>query len=49
MGVQDRKERELELERYRALQHETTDPMAARLLDEIVNEMEAELKADKQP
>jgi hypothetical protein len=46
MSTRERADRELALQRYRSLRHETTDPLAARLLDEIVSEMEADLKAD---
>ena len=45
-GTRERADHELELQRYRMLQHETTDPLAMRLLDEIVSELEADLKAD---
>jgi hypothetical protein len=38
---------ELELQRLRALQEETTDAMAVLLLTDIVSEMEAEIKAEK--
>jgi len=32
------------VERYRVMQQETTDPLAARLLDDIVLDLEAELE-----
>jgi hypothetical protein len=38
------KERRNQVERYRILARETTDPMAARLLDDIVLDLEAELE-----
>lgn len=40
-----RSDRELELHRLRLMQQETTDPLAARLLADIVAELELELKA----
>jgi len=40
----DRSERELEVQRLRMLKEEITDPLATRLLEEIVSEMEADLK-----
>jgi hypothetical protein len=43
----DPADREQELRRLRAMQEETTDPMAARLLTDIVDEMEAELSAEQ--
>lgn len=39
-----RKERCDQLARYRALQEETTDPLAAGLLRDIVSELEADLE-----
>lgn len=42
-SVRDRANCESELERYRELQKKTTDPLAARLLAEIVYEMGADL------
>jgi len=38
------KERKDQVERYRALEQETTDPLAAGLLRDIVSELEAGLK-----
>ena len=38
------KERRNQVARYRAMEQETTDPLAARLLRDIVLELEAELK-----
>jgi hypothetical protein len=40
----DWKERRDRVERYRILEQETTDPIAARLLHDIVLDLEAELK-----
>jgi hypothetical protein len=37
------KERRNQVERYRAMEQETTDPLAARLLHDIVLDLEAEL------
>ena len=45
---EDWKERRNKLERYRILARETTDPMAARLLDDIVLDLEAELEGSPQ-
>ena len=39
----DWKERRDRVERYRILEQETTDPIAARLLHDIVLDLEAEL------
>ena len=36
------------MERYRILEQETTDPIAARLLHDIVLDLEAELKGSLQ-
>lgn len=44
MTDSERKER-VDLERYRVLEGETTDPLAACLLHDIVEELEAELEA----
>jgi hypothetical protein len=41
----DWKERRAQVERYRLMERETTDPLAARLLHDIVLDLEAELKA----
>jgi hypothetical protein len=38
------KERRNQVERYRAMEQETTDPLAARLLHDIVLDLEAELE-----
>jgi hypothetical protein len=38
------KEHRNRVERYRMMQQETTDPLAARLLDDIVLDLEAELE-----
>ena len=43
-NARDRSEQEVELQRFRVLKEETTDPVAFRFLDEIVSELEAELK-----
>jgi hypothetical protein len=42
------KERRNQVERYRILAHETTDPIAARLLHDIVLDLEAELERSLQ-
>src|SRR5258708_34055210 len=42
------KERRDQVERYRILEQETTDPIAARLLPDIVLYLEAELKRSPQ-
>lgn len=42
------KERRNQVERYRILARETTDPMAARLLHDIVLDLEAELEGSLQ-
>lgn len=42
------KERRNQVERYRTLAQETTDPMAARLLQDIVLDLEAELEGSPQ-
>jgi hypothetical protein len=44
MTDRERKVQRDQLERYRALAEETTDPLAAGLLHDIVLELEAELK-----
>ena len=44
MTDRERKMRRDLLERYRVLEEETTDPLAAGLLHDIVLELEAELK-----
>lgn len=45
----DWKERRNWIERYRILEQETTDPLAARLLHDIVLDLETELKRWPQP
>jgi hypothetical protein len=40
----DWKERRAQVERYRLMERETTDPLAARLLHDIVLDLEAELR-----
>ena len=42
------KERRNQVERYRAMEQETTDPLAARLLHDIVLDLEAELEGLQQ-
>jgi hypothetical protein len=42
------KERRNQVERYRVLAQETTDPIAARLLHDIVLDLEAELERSPQ-
>jgi hypothetical protein len=44
----DWKERRDQVERYRILAQETTDPIASRLLHDIVLDLEAELKGSRQ-
>ena len=44
MTDRERKMRRDLLERYRVLEEETTDPLAAGLLQDIILELEAELK-----
>jgi hypothetical protein len=43
----DPAESALEIERLRAMHHETTDPMAARLLGDVLSELEAAFPAEK--
>ena len=42
------KERRNQVARYRAMEQETTDPLAARLLHDIVLDLEAELEGLRQ-
>ena len=42
------KERRIQVARYRVMEHETTDPLAARLLHDIVLDLEAELEGSPQ-
>jgi hypothetical protein len=42
--TEDWKERRDQIARYRVLEQETTDPLAARLLHDIVLELEADFK-----
>jgi len=42
------KERRNQVERYRILERETTDPMAARLLHDIVLDLEGQLQGSPQ-
>jgi hypothetical protein len=42
-GTENWKERRDQIARYRVLEQETTDPLAARLLHDIVSELEADL------
>jgi hypothetical protein len=44
MTDRERKMRRDLLERYQVLEEETTDPLAAGLLQDIISELEAELK-----
>jgi hypothetical protein len=44
----DWKERRDRVERYRILAQETTDPIAARLLHDIVLDLEAEVEGSSQ-
>jgi len=46
IDMRDRKNRELELERYRMLLQETVDPLGTRLLADLISELEADLAAD---
>lgn len=41
------REQEFQLARYRRLEQEVTDPLAACLLHSIVEELEAELRKDR--
>ncbi len=41
-------ERRNQVVRYRVMEHETTDPLAARLLHDIVLDLEAELEGSPQ-
>lgn len=41
----DPRERVAQLTRYRLLQQETTDPLAERLIGDIIREMETELES----
>ena len=41
------KERRNRVARYRVMEHETTDPLAARLLHDIVQDLEAELEGSR--
>ena len=43
---EDREERQRRLMRYRWLARETTDPLATSLVNEIVEELEADLRSD---
>jgi hypothetical protein len=47
-GDYDWKELRDRVERYRILERETTDPIAARLLHDIVLDLEAEFKGSPQ-
>jgi len=42
------REREVQIARYRLLEREVTDPLAATLLHEIVQELEAGLEKDRE-
>jgi hypothetical protein len=43
------KERRNQVARYRAMEQEATDPLAARLLHDIVLDLEAELEDRRKP
>jgi hypothetical protein len=43
------REQEVQLARYRLLEREVTDPLAACLLHSIIEELEAELRIDREP
>ena len=45
----DETERQAALERFRMMREETTDPLAARLIGDIINELEAGTKAAPKP
>lgn len=42
------REQEVQLARYRLLEREVTDPLAACLLHSIIEELEAELRIDRE-
>jgi hypothetical protein len=42
------REQEIQIARYRLLEREVTDPLAARLLEGIVVELEADLRKDRE-
>ena len=46
MSIKDHTQQLEELDRFKRLQAETTDPLAARLLQEIITELEAALDRD---
>jgi hypothetical protein len=48
MTDSDWKERRNQVARYRAMERDTTDPLAARLLHDIVLDLEAELEGLRQ-
>jgi len=48
MTDSDWKERRNQIARYRAMEQETTDPLAASLLHDIVLDLEAELEGLRQ-
>lgn len=43
----DQADRQLELMRYRALERETTAPLATRLIHEIVSDLEVDLERSR--
>ncbi|WP_199805660.1 hypothetical protein [Bradyrhizobium lablabi] len=43
------RELETEIARYRILEREVTDPLAACLLHVIISELEADLQKDREP
>ncbi|MDH2341770.1 hypothetical protein QCM77_00985 [Bradyrhizobium sp. SSUT18] len=46
MTEQQLREQEFQIARYRRLEREVTDPLAACLLHSIIEELEAELRRD---
>jgi hypothetical protein len=48
MTEQQLREQEVQLARYRQLEREVTDPLAACLLHSIIEELEAELRIDRE-
>lgn len=41
-------EQEIQIARYRVLEREVTDPLAAHLLHDIVSDLEANLRKDRE-
>jgi hypothetical protein len=48
MTEQQLREQEVQLARYRLLEREVTDPLAACLLHSIIEELEAELRISRE-